>query len=87
MRQLRVAVLLFACLLGTVTWSAEAAAAATHTHQHHNKERMEDGSFSPRDAHHHEGGEHHTEFDHQAILGSVKKAKEYEELSSDEAKR
>lgn len=46
--------------------------ATTHKHDHHlNKERMEDGSYSPRDAHHHDGGEHNIEFDHEAILGNV----------------
>lgn len=47
-------------------------AATTHKHDHHgHKERLEDGSFSPRDAHHHsDGGEHNVEFDHEAILGN-----------------
>ena len=46
--------------------------ATTHKHYHHgHKERLEDGSFSPRDAHHHsDGGEHNVEFDHEAILGN-----------------
>lgn len=48
-----------------------AIGATTHKHDHHgHKERLEDGSFSPRDAHHHgDGGEHNVEFDHEAILG------------------
>lgn len=48
-------------------------AATTHKHDHHaNKERLEDGSYSPRDTHHHgAGGEHNVEFDHEAILGIV----------------
>lgn len=46
--------------------------AITHKHDHHgHKERLEDGSYSSRDAHHHgEGGEHNVEFDHEAILGN-----------------
>lgn len=46
--------------------------ATTHKHDHHgHKERLEDGSFSPRDTHHHgDGGEHNVEFDHEAILGN-----------------
>lgn len=45
--------------------------ATTHKHDHHgHKERLEDGSYSPRDVHHHgDGGEHNVEFDHEAILG------------------
>lgn len=47
--------------------------ATTHKHDHHaNKERLEDGSYSSRDAHHHgDGGEHNVEFDHEAILGKL----------------
>lgn len=47
--------------------------ATTHKHDHHgHKERLEDGSFSPRDSHHHgDGGEHNVEFDHEAILGII----------------
>lgn len=46
--------------------------ATTRKHDHHgHKERLEDGSFSPRDTHHHgDGGEHNVEFDHEAILGN-----------------
>ena len=60
-----------------------------HSHQHqHSKERVEDGSHSPRDAHHYdEGGEHHSEFDHEAILGSVKEAEEFDHLAPAESKR
>lgn len=44
-----------------------------HTHHLHNthKEREADGSRSPRDHQHYEGGEHHVEFDHEAILGEL----------------
>lgn len=49
-------------------------AASAHIHQHKtatgNKERIEDGAFSPRDnKHYSEGNEHNSEFDHEAILG------------------
>lgn len=63
--------------------------AATHKHTHGgSKERTEDGSYSPRDAHHHDSdGEHHSEFDHEAILGSVKEAEEFDSLSPEESKK
>lgn len=32
-------------------------------------------------------GEHHNEFDHEAIIGSVKEAGEFHDLSPDESKR
>jgi len=50
---------------------SDAASAHIHTHQHKvdNNERLEDGAFSPRDADHYAEGEHHQEFDHEAILG------------------
>lgn len=66
--------------------------ATTHKHGHSmgtgSKERLEDGSYSPRDAHHHgEDGEHNVEFDHEAILGSVKEAEEFDSLSPEESKK
>ncbi|XP_049530318.1 reticulocalbin-2 [Anopheles darlingi] len=62
--------------------------ATTHKHVHTiNKERTEDGAFSPRDSHHLERGEHFSEFDHEAILGSVKEAEEFDNLSPEESKR
>lgn len=51
----------------------DTASAHIHTHQHNkidSNERMEDGAFSPRDADHYTEGEHHQEFDHEAILGT-----------------
>lgn len=63
---------------------------ATHFHSqhHHGSEREEDGGFSPRDSHHYdEDGEHHSEFDHEAILGSVKDAEEFDQLEPEEAKK
>lgn len=66
------------------------SAAVAHKHVHHSgsHERMEDGSFRSRDAGHHgEHGEHMVEFDHEAILGSVKQAEEFDQLSPEESKR
>lgn len=64
-----------------------AIAASSHKHSH-SKERAEDGAFSPRDHEHFdEGGEHHNEFDHEAILGSVKEAEEFDNLPPEESKR
>lgn len=68
----------------------DAASAHIHTHQHdkpNGSERTEDGAFSPRDMDHYAGGEHHQEFDHEAILGSVKEAEEFDKLPMQESKR
>lgn len=63
-------------------------AATTHKHGHHTGERLEDGSYRARDADHQGGdGEHLTEFDHEAMLGSVKEAEEFHQLSPDESKQ
>lgn len=45
--------------------------AVKHSHTHNlNQERVQDGSYNPRDQGHvTEDGEHHSEFDHEAILG------------------
>lgn len=60
----------------------------SHSNEPHNKEREADGAYSPRDqSHFSDSGEHHSEFDHEAILGSHKEAEEYDQLSPDEAKR
>lgn len=62
-------------------------AASTHKHSKHtSKERLQDGVYSPRDAKHNEVDEHHVEFDHEAIIGSVKEAGEFDQLSHEEAK-
>lgn len=60
-------------LLLALTFIEPSNGATTHKHDHHgHKERLEDGSFSPRDSHHHgDDGEHNVEFDHEAILGKV----------------
>lgn len=60
-----------------------------HSHTNEiNKERPSDGAYSPRDhGHFSESGEHFSEFDHEAIIGSHKEAEEYDHLSPEEAKR
>lgn len=35
------------------------------------KERVKDGIYQARDAHHHENGEHNVQFDHEAIIGGL----------------
>ncbi|CAH1960034.1 unnamed protein product [Acanthoscelides obtectus] len=66
-----------------------ARGAVVHSHTNEiNKEREADGAFSPRDhGHFSESGEHHSEFDHEAILGSHKEAEEYDNLPPEEAKK
>jgi reticulocalbin-2 len=59
-----------------------------HHHSHGNTERLEDGAFSPRgDKHFDHEGDHHNEFDHEAIIGSVKEAEEFHDLPPEESKR
>ncbi|GAB0093394.1 reticulocalbin-2 [Sergentomyia squamirostris] len=82
MEVIKVLCLLFLCC----SFLTVAFAATTHKHSHNTKERLEDGSFSPKNSHHNDGGEHHSEFDHEAILGSVKEAEEFDNLSPDESK-
>jgi hypothetical protein len=48
-----------------------------------NKERIEDGFLSS----HYKNGEHNNEFDHEAVLGSKTKAKQFDTLSPSESKR
>lgn len=65
-------------------------AATTHKHGQHQQqgERLEDGVFRTRDSDHHGAdGEHLTEFDHEAMLGSVKEAEEFHQLSPQESKK
>lgn len=52
-----------------------------------NREREVDGAYSPRDRDHLDGDEHSNEFDHEAILGSVKEAEEFDHLSPEESKK
>lgn len=60
---------------------------AAHVHVHdshgvHNKERIADGF-----AHYSSDGKHNDDYDHQAILGSKKDAKDFDSLPAEEAKR
>ncbi|CAG0918252.1 unnamed protein product [Notodromas monacha] len=67
-----------------------ALAAVAHVHEQAKpgqRERTDDGAFSPKDSSHYgPGGEHKADFDHEAILGSAKAAKEFDDLPPDEAK-
>lgn len=70
---MRLKILVIASLFLLVDLSARTKAASAHIHTQHkgkgSKERLEDGAYSPRDSGHYAGGEHHQEFDHEAILG------------------
>lgn len=83
LEQLSITLLLLAVL------SIGIESATTHKHSHHAAgERMEDGSYRSRDVDHQGAdGEHFTEFDHEAMLGSVKEAEEFHQLSPEESKR
>lgn len=56
-------------------------------HSVDNLEREEDGSYKSRDYDHFGDSGHNTEFDHEAILGSVKESEEFDKLSPEESKR
>lgn len=75
-------------LLLLAIFSIRIETATTHKHGHHGGERMEDGSFRSRDHDHQnaDDGEHYMEFDHEAMLGSVKEAEEFHQLSPEESK-
>ncbi|CAG0884797.1 unnamed protein product [Darwinula stevensoni] len=77
-------VAVFLCLLSS-TWGF----ATHHEHRHSGqKERDSDGAYSPRDhLHYDEHGEHRADFDHEAILGSVKEAEAFHQLPLEEAKK
>ncbi|CAB3231518.1 unnamed protein product [Arctia plantaginis] len=62
------------------------ASAAVHDHSMDTVERESDGSFRARDYDHYSDSGHHSEFDHEAILGSVKEAEKFDSLSPEEAK-
>lgn len=63
------------------------SSAAAHGHSVDNLERESDGSYRSRDHEHYGDSGHNTEFDHEAILGSVKESEEFDRLSPEEAKR
>ena len=72
----------------------EGQGAVTHgSHSHGSKdgngqrEKVQDGAFSPRDVHHHGAdGKHDNAFDHEAIIGSAKEAAEFDNLAPEDAK-
>ncbi|XP_046990151.1 reticulocalbin-2 [Schistocerca americana] len=75
-------------LIFTLFTTCSPSPASPHIHAHNRgQEREEDGGYVPRDAQHYAGGEHHSEFDHVAILGSVKEAEAFDQLEPEEAKR
>nr|CAJ2313420.1 Reticulocalbin-2 [Metisa plana] len=61
--------------------------AAVHSHNIENYERESDGSFRPPEHEHYSEAGHNSEFDHEAILGSIKEAEEFDKLSPEEAKQ
>ncbi|XP_028156604.1 reticulocalbin-2 isoform X1 [Ostrinia furnacalis] len=64
------------------------ASAAVHSHSlDNNIERESDGSYRSRDFDHYNDAGHNSEFDHEAILGSVKEAEEYDKLTPEESRR
>ncbi|XP_047507525.1 reticulocalbin-2 isoform X1 [Pieris napi] len=63
------------------------ASAAVHSHSLDDPERESDGAYRPRDSEHFNDMGHNVEFDHEAILGSVKEAEEFDKLSPEESKR
>ncbi|XP_026737924.1 reticulocalbin-2 [Trichoplusia ni] len=66
---------------------ASAAVHGQHGHSVDTLERDSDGSFRARDYEHYGDSGHNSEFDHEAILGSVREAEEFDKLSPDESKR
>uniref|UniRef100_A0A1A9WK75 Reticulocalbin-3 n=1 Tax=Glossina brevipalpis TaxID=37001 RepID=A0A1A9WK75_9MUSC len=64
------------------------AGIAPHKHDKlSSKERLKDGIYHPRDVNHFDNGEHKVGFDHEAIIGNVKEAQEFDTLSPEESKR
>lgn len=82
---------MFGSVVVLITAIQLAQSATTHKHSHHHdhtKERTEDGVYRARDSNHQdENGGHASEFDHESIIGSVKEAEEFDQLSPAEAKR
>ncbi|XP_053604986.1 reticulocalbin-2-like isoform X2 [Plodia interpunctella] len=75
-------------LLLTYSMVQHCASAAVHSHAvEQNQERESDGSYKSRDHDHYNEGEHNSEFDHEAILGSVKEAEEFDKLKPEESRR
>ncbi|XP_026757182.1 reticulocalbin-2 [Galleria mellonella] len=74
-------------LLLTHNMVLHCASAAVHSHSVDNLERESDGSFRARDFDHYSDSGHNSEFDHEAILGSVKEAEEFDKLKPEESRR
>lgn len=67
---MRLCIFLVEVLISVPLLLPKTSAASAHLHEtRKNKERLEDGAYSPRDSGHYENEIHHTEFDHEAILG------------------
>lgn len=83
--------LIIQCIGYAFFWAffiAMIAAATTHKHGQHQGERLKDGSFPSHDSNHYGiDKEHDTEFDHEAMLGSTRKAEEFHQLPAEESKR
>lgn len=75
------------CILLIITQNLYCVLAAAHGHSVDNLERESDGSYRPRDQDHYGDSGHNMEFDHEAILGSVKESEEFDKLSPEEAKQ
>ena len=72
MRTLLTKSLLIVLIFLNIVLISTSTPAVTHLHSvRHSGEREEDGAYSPRDRKHHANGEHHSEFDHEAILGRL----------------
>lgn len=65
----------FYIFLHIVIIASVVSGAVMHSHSNQlHKEREEDGAYSPRDhGHISDSGEHHSEFDHEAIIGKCLK--------------
>ena len=78
----------YTLLLLLTVLTASTKSAVTHGNHGHGgqREKVDDGAFSPRDAHHEVDGKHDHAFDHEAIIGSAKEAAEFDNLPPEEAK-
>ncbi|GAB6021670.1 hypothetical protein CHUAL_004252 [Chamberlinius hualienensis] len=100
------AIKVFLLLMLSVSTFIECKTTPIHSHKREksendvNKERVDDGAYSPRRHlhpqgssrieefdNHIDGDEHHSEFDHEAILGSRETAEEFDSLLPEEAKK
>ncbi|KAG1653094.1 Reticulocalbin-2 [Nymphon striatum] len=77
-------------ILYVITFTALSFVSSTSMHTHRSsgqKEREEDGAFTQRDSMHYDkDGSHHTQFDHEAILGSRTMADEFDSLPPEVSK-